>query len=270
MRVEILIVLYKTTPEKSLTLQSLCSSIKKLDADYSVLVYNNSPEIKIPDTKDYKVYTPKENVMLGGAYSYALSEAVANNREWLLLLDQDTELTDSYFKEINRFLSLENKDEYAAALPVLECNGKTISPFACSAKLGVFGKDRHRLTPERGEYLSAFNSATLLNVKAISSIGGFNKEFPLDMLDHWYFYKLYKAGYKTFVLSAKLNQQLSLLAGGMSKGRYLNYLDAEWKYAKVIGVAGVLMYKIRLVHRILTDTDKSHLKPCLKNIFRLW
>ena len=93
------------------------------------MIYNNSPEFEIPSSNDYNVYVPQENKMLAGAYNYALSEASKVGYEWLLLLDQDTELTREYFIELCQFVNSSDSDNYDIAIPILKNEDFYLSPL---------------------------------------------------------------------------------------------------------------------------------------------
>ena len=85
-RIVIVIVLYKTSLENSKTYTSLTKHIHLFKHEYSLIIYNNSSEISIPEGY-YTLINASENNKLTGAYNFALNFAETNLAEWLLLLD---------------------------------------------------------------------------------------------------------------------------------------------------------------------------------------
>jgi GT2 family glycosyltransferase len=213
--------------------------------------------------------------MLSGAYNYALEKSRSGNRKWLLLLDQDTILTERYFSELNNFLVSGN--DAVAAVPILQQGDIHLSPISYSPRLGpyYFFRNLKQLNPNTKGCISGFNSAALLNVSFMISIGGFSKFFPLDMLDHWYFYKIHIAGKKVFILNATLEQNLSLLDmdKSMSIVRYSSYLKSLKQFTKDLKFPAVLILYFKLfefiVSQIIRQNKRKYLKTTLKAFFFL-
>ena len=95
-KILIIIVLYKSNLEQSLTYNSLKDNAKWLKIPYEILIFNNSKSIEVPESRQYKVYNSDENKKLSGAYNFGLNHANVTEAEWMLLLDQDTELTREF------------------------------------------------------------------------------------------------------------------------------------------------------------------------------
>lgn len=255
----IVMVLYKTRLEDSLTYKAVKRNLDKLKTlGTKILIYNNSPEIDVPLSDEYLVYTPTENLMLAGAYNYALEQANCSNSKWLLLLDQDTELTKEYFDELTNFLINPDSENYDVVVPILKKDNIILSPEVYK-KNYPFGTSRKITTNtdiskiKKNEIFAAFNSSTLLRVDLLKMIGGFGNEFPLDMLDHYYFYKLNQVGARFYVMHATFQQNLSVLDkdSPMSTQRYALFVQATQKYVSILGFRAVISFKIRLLFRII-------------------
>lgn len=279
----IIIVLYKTKLEDSLTYKALKNNLEKLKTlGTKILIYNNSPEIEIPLSKDYIVHTPTENLMLAGAYNYALQDAEQGGYKWLLLLDQDTELTETYINELVAFIESSNSEEYDVALPILKKGDIYLSPESYKKNKGPFWEtkkiksnvDLNNISNK--DIVVAYNSAALLKVSTIAKINGFDMEYPLDMLDHRYFYQLNQINAKIYVLPSAFEQNLSLLdeKNPMSIFRYRGYIAACHKYAKQLGFVTLLSYKLRLclhvVSQIIRPYKRQYIKYTLKQLFFKW
>lgn len=275
-RIQIVVVLYKCNITQSESLQSIEKIKNDLTElfDLDILVYNNDSQIKILPHSNHQIYNSPTNSMLVGAYNYALNLALNKQIKWLLLLDQDTTLTTQYFEALHTSLSKETTENTACVAPIITNNGKQLSPVKYSPILGP----KWFLTPASpGIYnccLFAFNSATLINTSAISSIGGFPTEFPLDDLDICYFYRLYQKKYTTHVMPSTIEHQLSVLdyAKNMTPERYQSILDSDKLMAKEIGttaqIALTIRVLIRAIMQLFSYTKRKYVKQTLKSIVK--
>lgn len=257
--IQIVLVLYKTNLQDSLSYTSFLQHVAHLSIPYSLLIYNNSPEVTVPASASYEVITAQQNHFLQGAYTEALRVAQKNGAEWLLLLDQDTQLTDAYFKELSDLLSSGKAKAYDTLVPQLKKGEVHLSPCYYPKHKGPFWNSS--LCPYQGEDLQpnqiyvAFNSATVLSIAAIQAIGGFDALYPLDMLDYDYFYKLCKQSSKMYVMSCTLEQELSLLSidTSMSLTRYQAYMCACKRFARSLGRTCACLYRVRLCRTLLAQ-----------------
>ncbi|MDO9154723.1 MAG: hypothetical protein Q7U47_13640, partial [Paludibacter sp.] len=94
--IEIVIVLYQCSLDKSITFLSLKEQLDNISIDYELIIYNNDIHQKIEDTK-FLVENSEENKKLEGAYNFALDRAIKNGKNLILLLDQDTVIPGNYF-----------------------------------------------------------------------------------------------------------------------------------------------------------------------------
>ncbi|MDR3326838.1 MAG: hypothetical protein LBT04_01675 [Prevotellaceae bacterium] len=250
--IQIILVLYRTELQDSLSYLTLCEHIHRLSVPYELLIYNNSTEIKIKESTEYIVVNAEKNNMLAQAYNYALERAVKNNRKWLLLLDQDTFLSEEYFERLNVALNLQVK--VAAILPVLKCKDKHLSPRSYSSIFGPWGKTNN--IEESGiisnKMVSAFNSVAFLSINSLQETGGFSEEFPLDALDTHLFYKLSRNGGYFYLLDVVLQHNLSVLdySKYMTKERYDSIVNAEYILSKQMGIIPLMTLKVRLFFRL--------------------
>lgn len=274
----VIIVLYKTRLEDSITYKTWSENVHLLkDCSYQLLIYNNSPEVEVPASDLYTVYVPTANNMLAGAYNYALSQAHSLGCKWLLLLDQDTAITQQYVMALQDALQHSSiNEQYSAIVPVLKQGGSCLSPVLFDVKYGPFKtclpvlKQQDIEDKDLCHCVIAFNSLSLLLVKDLIEIGGFSEAYPLDMLDFDYFYKFYKRNKKVKVLSVEINHSLSLnnIAESMSLVRYKGYIASRRAFAKELGFCAILAFKYRLLwefcYLLYKRTSWSYLKIILK------
>jgi GT2 family glycosyltransferase len=91
------LVLYKSKLEESETFISISKALKSNNQKLDLFVYDNSPEYYY-DKKAIKEYPgtityehDESNPGICKPYNKGLEKAKIENRQWLLLLDQDTE-----------------------------------------------------------------------------------------------------------------------------------------------------------------------------------
>ena len=285
-KIQIILVLYGKKLEQSKTFVSFEKNKKNLKAEYNLLIYNNDSSIKIPQPFDYKseindnkqsifIYPKNEYQVINSAtndklqipYSFALKKAVETGCKWLLLLDDDTELTAEYF------LELSEKIESACGAIVPRCfyKNKQLSPCIYNPKIRNYLFFKPTKPCITTKCLSAFNSGAMFSVEILQRIGGFSESFEMDFLDNLTFYKLYCSGVEVEILNAKLQHNLSLLNyKTLSVTRYTSILQAEKKFTAILGKKAQLNYSIwlflRFVKQLIVPAKRRFAKITLKNI----
>jgi group 2 family glycosyl transferase len=249
--VEIVLVLYGVLPEESKAFVSLLRHIGRLRVDYELIVYNNDTSISVPGGDGYIAVNAEKNDMLARAYNFALQKAQAGGRQWLLLLDHDTEPTAEYFETLNRFLNQTTQSpDVVAAVPLLKYGNRIISP----EKINPVMWETTPITVA-GTYsgnIVAFNSLSLLSTDFVMSIGGFSELYPLDMLDHWLYRQIAVHKKSVEVLDTHISHSLSLLDNSMSYNRLADFLAAEQRFVSTeLTMTHYISYKIRLAIRLI-------------------
>ena len=241
-----ILVLYKTTLKESTTFETLSKLLRHDILQKQLFIYNNSPEIPIPSDCGI-IQIASKNEMLVGAYNAGLQYAQDHGFRWIILLDQDTEITASYIDAVNTFIN--DPKNAIAAVPTIQNNNRILSPFWYNPNKGPFANKSHQ--PKHNECLTAFNSGVILQVEFLLSIGGFNSQYPLDYLDYWYFHKIYLLKQEVTILHATLTHSLSVLnyRDNMTKARYKSLLAAEKQFATQLGKQALFYYKFRLLGR---------------------
>lgn len=271
------VVLYRCTFDQSRTLQSLIAIRNQnpdLCARMGLLIYDNSPTEQ-PREFDgtgfggfIYVHDP-QNSGLAAAYNSGLEEAHRSGADWLLLLDQDTELRETYLQSL--FVAIEASPEgsVSAIVPKLMRGATVLSP----QRVGRLNNQNispgfSGVSPKK---LTGLNSAACLRVKAVEAIGGFPQEYWLDFLDHVVFHRLQASGGKIQVLDAVVQHHLSLLnlEAEMSVPRYIGMLRAEWSFVRETGAGGgVFCHRLRLLKRTLTNAIRWKNKAYARETLR--
>lgn len=272
-----IIVLYKNNLENSRTIKTLEISLNK---NINLFVYDNSPERQYQEEEfvyskfNIRYFHDPLNSGLSKAYNHALELAVNNKSSWLLLLDQDTYFTKEYIDSIETLEIDKLGDKIVAIIPRVDSltNNQKISP----AKILLGGICRP-FECQKGivkSKISGINSGTILKVDYLKSINGFNTNYTLDMLDHWYFKKIFNDKEDVFLLDAVINQDLSVLENfedAVSIQRYKQMLNAEYLFMKEESFISLVVFRLRLISRVLKQRkfiNKEYYKFTLKTLFR--
>jgi GT2 family glycosyltransferase len=272
------VVLYNCELSRS---HSLSSLLELLNANpecarrFSVVVYDNSPDAQsVVSGADFPIHYVHDpaNGGLASAYNFALARAESEEREWLLLLDQDTTLTREFlFELVETATALQAAPEAAAIVPKLVVEGGIHSPAT-----EFIEQMRHQFQPPKlpipenavgimEQPLCPYNSGSTIRVSALRSIGGFPPEFWLDYLDHAVFRSLYVHGYRIYVMLAKLAHDSSHSdIGSVPIWRLQNVLMAQTLYVKRSG-----NFMDRLLFRIWLLRQSRNLRRTCKDP-RMW
>jgi GT2 family glycosyltransferase len=259
------VVLYQCTPAESKTIRSLIDCFRQsseLAQRFAVLIYDNSPIANqfVSTDLPFALIEYRHDAQNGGlssAYNYALASATAARLDWLLLLDQDTQVEGRLLSSLLQEIENTPPHSVCALVPRLVHGDTTISPQTVgSYQNRPVVSDFSGIHPFR---LTALNSAACLRTEALDRIGGFPKEYWLDYLDHIVFYRLQAGGDRIFVLDISIQHGLSLmnLEQEMTLPRYQNFLTAEWAFIKETGWGGgSLIHRIRLLKRTMVHLLK--------------
>lgn len=272
-KIMVVIVLYKTQLNESKTYQTFINQIDVLKCHYDLLIYNNSQEILIDPSNSFTLVNADKNNKLTGAYNTALSMAKESGTKWLLLLDQDTELTAEYFERLSDYLNQSIQDErVVAVVPFLEENNKQLSPH----KLMFFNNMAIKISKAGLQHknTTALNTLTLIRTNFIYEIGGFSAKYPLDMLDYWVYAQIQKKNKKVFVLDTSIKHNLSVseFEKNMSLSRYNDLILAEKELMLELGFMYSMVFRLKLVLRflkqILIYENKKFAFLTFKNILK--
>lgn len=224
----------------------LLKKLMKQD-NYTLLIYDNSEHRQTNDFFDKErvhYIHDQSNPGLAKAYNAAKKLLVELNADFLLLLDQDTLLSEDYITKLEK---LHSQNEIGAFVPIVQCNRRQISP--------VFNDDYvsgQSSFPKVGEYeaVMAINSGTILPKETLELIGEFNPDFPLDYLDHWLFWEIGQKQKKIKVLDTILEHDLSVLNyQTVTITRYESIISAETLFYKKYQLEKFSTYKKHLLLR---------------------
>ena len=257
------VVLYRMTAEESPSfhsIQSCRAAAPELASAYEVMVWDNTPgERASPSNFAGHYVHDGSNPGLAAAYNAALAHATERGAPWLLLLDQDTVVTEQFLAEA---LSLSQTSRAGVLVPRLTWQGRTLSPFR-PIIVGPPVPLEDSVLGEWHEPLQAFNSGAVFSVQQLQQAGGFDSDFPIDYLDHATFTRLQSRGGRIHVLHARLEHALASQAPGpLSDGalrRERDILAGEQRYFRKYGTTEEKrLFKIRLLRRAASVLFHKH------------
>jgi GT2 family glycosyltransferase len=193
---------------------------------------------------------------LAEAYSFALRLAEEGRHEWLLLLDQDTSLTEGFIAELIACTeSLRTESGVASIVPKLLCGGEIYSPslhfidqLRHQYRRSNHAVSRDTVGVQKGR-LTAYNSGASLRVSALQSIGGFPREYWLDYLDHAVFHSLTTRGYTMYVMRTTMVHNMSQAeVARVAAWRQRNLILAQTQFVRCTGnILDRLLYRMWLI-----------------------
>ena len=238
------LVLYCMKPEESLafsSLRTLLTENASLARHLNCVVYDNSPQPhSLPPTPFPCLYHHNpNNPGLAVPYQNGLDRALDAHIPWLLLLDQDTQITAEYLLEILTLIQQFGSDSHiVAVVPKLLHGELMLSPHWPNRHPNPEPLDQKAGILE--QKMKIFNSGSLLRVTAIAEIGGFPQNYPLDYLDHAAFHLLQNLGGRAYLMHAGLQHSLSCLQVDLVRQFRSSYrtrltMNAESRYYKQFG-----------------------------------
>lgn len=270
------LVLYKRAPEESESFVSLRDILQQrpdLAVMMSLLVYDNSPEIHTPPAIPLwiRYISNPANPGLAAAYNAGLQLANEVSTKWLLLLDHDTLLTETYVEQLTDLTTKLTEMESAVCAIVPKLTHKYGGHQRVHSPHFMPRLAHHGVDPcfsgMATEELSAYNSAATLRVRDIEALGGFPIRYPMEFLDHAVFHALQKAGGKIWVMDSQLQHDLSTtdLEKNVSLARYKNILHAERNFHMDTAVKDRIWYRIRRLKQ-----SAGHMLKLKDKRFALW
>ena len=218
-------VCYEKNWQEIPNIKEISQQVGKLLSGYLLIDHSKQAQ-QLPSGCPITYLHRPENPGLASAYNTALQ--MMGEATWLIILDHDTTITETYLQEINQKISQVPTDCVALAARVYE-NQRQISPIAADQYINRYFKALS--TGIYSQKVMAINSGTVVKKSFLEKLGGFNLQFPLDFLDHWLFFEIYQHQKKVCVLSSQLQHELSVLHYDQMKvQRYQSILQAEKLY----------------------------------------
>jgi hypothetical protein len=231
-RILIVIVRYRTPIAECATIQTLTRAFvadPSLHDRYTTLLWDNSPEPLADAPADMIYRHDPANSGITGAFNGAAHYAGDNGYPWILLLDQDSNLPNSFLGGMAMQVAhVDSMQEIAAVVPTVYCRGTVMSPHQ------VF-RNRHKPYPPSAEGIApgectAINSASILRVRDLLAVGGYSADFQQEYSDWYMYHQLFLTGKKVWHANGiELESEMTIMDYDnlLSPRRYLEFLSAE-------------------------------------------
>ena len=197
-----LIVLYNKACQDSETLKS----IQKWKDKMNIIVFDNSTIKNKNDEycqqEKLQYFSEGQNLGLSKAYNYVIDRLILNENDYVMILADDTVLSDEYLQEVLDSLEC-GKD---ILLPVVRCGNAMISPTNIKFKWG--SKIVSSVDELDFAYMSAINSGMVVCGKVYKSIR-YNEELFLDCIDHEFMREVREHKFSIMVLKNEIVQNFS-------------------------------------------------------------
>lgn len=147
---------------------------------------NQYPEIRIIRNQN--------NLGIATALNQGADYAIQSGCNWLVTLDQDTELDTAYFSALNAAMQTMPQDRPIAMIGVNYYNL-------------VMSRPGHAICEQGASYLAVsdvITSGSLVSLAAFKSLGGFLDKFFIDMVDTEFCLRARQQGYRIFFLQRPL------------------------------------------------------------------
>lgn len=251
-----LIVIYNKKCEDSLSLQYLLKSSKRSDID--IIIFDNSTaefnNERYCLDHDITYYGFKKNLGLSKAYNYVIDQ-LDDNSGYLMILDDDTLITDSYIEEV--FHQIERGHANELFLPIVYAGSFILSPSNVKYRSGVRAiKNIDQIDINK---ITAINSGMIVGLKIYKTIR-YNENLFLDCVDHDFMYEIRDSGVSIIILSSIIEQNYSRNTSGniddSVRKRFSLFKKDFFVYSKKR--KGLFFYIISILKHSIEQSIKYH------------
>jgi hypothetical protein len=219
-----------------------------------LLVYDNSTTPRTAETARIKGCVYMHNPRNGGtAAAYTQAAAVAREAgvQWLLLLDQDTRVTEGFLEAVAGALGRSRNNRLDALVPWVVQDGVPVSPATIS-RLGTIRPLAGGAAAQPARPLTAIASGSVIRVATLEAMMPFPGALWLDYVDHWIFLQIHGRGGMVEVLNCELEHDLSVSSlQTMSRQRLLSILNGEREFFRLLARVPRAIYPLRVAVRTL-------------------
>jgi rhamnosyltransferase len=217
---EVCAVVVTYFPESAALFKNVTSTLKQV---VKIIIVDNTPADSFPEhlaeldrVDAIKVIANGKNLGIAEALNIGFREAGALGFEWVITLDQDSQLTQGLVGAL-----YDTADTLAGELKI-----GVICPYYRDEKTGALSVFEEyavavpiakKLGSNRAAIVHTITSGSLVSVSVVQKVGGFRKEYFIDLVDVEFCLRLLVQGYLIVaVQGAELNHNL----GDMEKRRF--------------------------------------------------
>jgi hypothetical protein len=251
-RVLAVLVLYREQLEKTITWTTLSTLLHK--SGYFILehclIYDNSPDCctsvkNLPE--GVSITWAPENRGTSSAYTRAVVLAKEKDCDWILILDQDTQLPIDYLHHAARAIKI--APTAVALVPRVYHNFSLISPSVITL-MGRF-QSVSSLT-NKCYPITAISSGALIKRNPLDSILPFPNKIWLDYVDHWMFSSFSKKNQSIGLIDNEIQHDLSVKnLKKLPYERMKNIIEAENLFYYTLYPKKYALIKIKRILKII-------------------
>ena len=232
--ITICLVAYSTEATDTLAFQSLMAFSDKTRQFINLIIFDNGKinyqdELACDSFYLFSYYFNEQQERgTRIAYQYALD---STKDQWLLLLDDDTIISESYVETVISEMLEKQESEVVGYVPIINSEtGQQLSP----TKSDNLETLNFPVSPGiYSDNLTGISSGLIVSTTFLREIGGFNARFPLDYLDHWLFFELFKKNKSVRVIDRIIVHQLSVMElSQVNDSRYQSIFYSEYQFYK--------------------------------------
>lgn len=208
-----ILVLYKIQLKESEAFTSLSNCLQESTFKVDIFIYDNSPSaiLNIEDILHEKFnihyFHDKTNPGVSKAYNQGFKLGQELNKQWLLLLDQDTIFPHNAL--LTYCKALQENHKFSLFAPILvSARGNIYSPCNYFLKRG-FPIQSIKVGPLRLINKSLLNSGLLINIELFEQVGGYNERLKLDFSDFDFIDRCQKIIDSVFIINTRCIHTLS-------------------------------------------------------------
>lgn len=198
-----LIIIYNKKCDESISLKSVLkrkNTISPIVFDNSDKAYGNK---ECCSNNDIEYFSQNTNLGISKAYNYVIDNHKFNNNDYLMILDDDTCLTDEYFAMISNMIE---KGIYDVIFPIVVSNNRVLSPSRLY--LSCLSHPSSKLKQIDYKHITAINSGMVIRCSIYKKIR-YNENLFLDFVDHDFVHKLKDINANIIVADCKIYQKYS-------------------------------------------------------------
>ncbi len=271
------VVLYGQRFENTVTCKALMAATRNWDehARIPVAIWDNSsdaiaPDVPLPLELVDWTHQPA-NTGLVEAYNASVELAKNSGFEWILLLDQDTNLTE-HFLNLAAETASSASAEVAAIAPKILVNAVQRSPNGHILECPI-GSMVCKKPGVSDSLIFAINSGMLVRTEFVDAIGGYSNDYRLDAVDHWFCREVYRHGKKIAVLPVEFEHGLSVYDKQkfVSIDRFASIMQAQTTFAlSSARWSSKLLYALMLLAHCISQTIRRPGKPYAGMALQEW
>ncbi|WP_299176856.1 glycosyltransferase [uncultured Chryseobacterium sp.] len=199
-----------------------------------------------------------QNPGISHAYNEIAYFAKKNGYEYIVFLDQDTELPINFYKEYKTYIQ---NSEVDIAIPIVKTGQIIFSPSKYSNFRSVNLKNLQQIYISSKDH-TCINSGILIKTDFFFKVGGYDKRLRLDFCDHEFIRRVSKYKEQIKVIPIILNQMFSTEINSLEKAlfRYKFFLRDLSSFKKINNNDIRIFFFIDLLHLIRLTIQYNTLK----------